>query len=238
MQSQSVLSLYGSGFTTGISVDLGYDSTEIVPVYEGGLISYARMQTHFASKDVLNFIKESLDARGIDLGPRPENSLEAIRRMMYVTQNIAMSRKDYVRTYTLPSGEEIEVSQECFMTAENMFLPELVRPCVACKKYVMSLQEAIVTSAMKCDPDLRPELYGAVVPCGGLAMIPGLNDRLELEIEQLTNKPANVISSSEAYAISWLGGATFAGMPASKKMWVSKKKFEEYGAKIVRNKFL
>lgn len=196
------------------------------------------MQTEYASKDVSNFIKESLDARDYDFGFRTPDVLEDIKKMLYVTQNVAMSRKNYKRLYKLPSGEEIDVSQETFMAAENIFQPELVKDCVACKKYVMPLQEAVVTAANKCDVELRSEMYNAVVPCGGMSMIPGLNARLQTEVENITQKAVNVLSSPEAYAVSWLGGATFAGMPASKKMWVSKKQFEDYGAKIVKNKFM
>ncbi|XP_028156544.1 actin-like [Ostrinia furnacalis] len=235
VQSQSVLSLYGSGFTTGISVDLGHDTADIVPVYEGGLISYAHMQTHYASVDISKFIKDSFDERNIGLDIHAEEVLDGIKKNLYLTQNVAMSRKNYRRTYVLPSGEEIDISQEAFMAAEMMIQPVLVK---GYETEVMPLQEAVVTCAMKCDAELRPELYDAVVPCGGVSMIPGLNERLATEIENITNKPVTVLSSPEAYAVSWLGGATFAGMPASKKMWVSKKQYEDYGEKIVRNKFM
>lgn len=230
-----MLSLYGSGFTTGISVDLGHDTADIVPVYEGGLMSFAHMQTHYASVDISKFLLDSFEERGINLRFRSEDVLDGIKKQLYLTQDIAMSRKDYHRTYKLPDGTDLDISLEAFMAAEMMINPELVK---GYKTEVMALQEAIVTCAMKCDAELRAELFDAVVPCGGVAMIPGLNERLETEIEKLTNKPVSVLSSPEAYAVAWLGGATFAGMPDSKKMWVSKKQYEDYGEKIVRNKFM
>lgn len=233
VQSQSVLSLYGSGFTTGLSVDLGYDSTDVVPVYEGGAIAYAHMQTNLAGRQISNFIKRSLTERNIDV--RTPTTLEEIKKLMYLTKDVAMSRRNYKRMYKLPSGELIDVGQEAFMTAELMIQPDFV-----CDKKTafLPLQKAIVQASMKCDADLRSALYEAVVVCGGLASIPGLNERLSMEIEKLTRKPVSVLSSPEAYTVAWLGGATFAGMSDSKKMWVTKKQYEDHGAKIVKNKFL
>lgn len=193
------------------------------------------MQTNYASSDVSKFIKDSFDERNISFDMRAEDVLDGIKKNLYLTQDVAMSRKKYMRTYKLPSGEELDISQEAFMAAEMMIQPELVK---GYKTKVMSLQETVVSSVMKCDAELSSELYKAVVPCGGLSMIPGLNNRLATEIEKITEKPVTVLSSPEAYAVAWLGGATFAGMPASKKMWVTRKKYDDYGEKIVRNKFM
>lgn len=121
------------------------------------------------------------------------------------------------------------------MTAEL-----IIQPDVVCDKKTafLPLQKAIVQAAMKCDADLRSALYEAVVPCGGLSTIPGLNNRLAMEIENLTHKPVSVLSSLESCTVAWLGGATFAGMSDSNKMWVTRKQYEDHGAKIVKNKFL
>ncbi|KAI8431254.1 hypothetical protein MSG28_001285 [Choristoneura fumiferana] len=45
---------------------------------------------------------------------------------------------------------------------------------------IMSLQGAIVTAALKCDPELRDDLYKAVVPWS-MSMIPGLGTRLVID---------------------------------------------------------
>lgn len=231
--SQSVLSLYGSGCATGLSVDLGYDSADIVPIYEGGVISFAHMQTNLAGRQISSFIKRSLTERNIDV--KTPNTLEDIKKYLYVTKDSSMSWRNHKRMYTLPSGEKIDIGQEAFMTAELMFQPDFV-----CDKKTefLALQDAVVLAANKCDPDIRSTMYEAVVPCGGLSTIPGLNERLAIELEEITQKPVNVLSSPEAYTVTWLGGATFAGMSDSKKMWVTKKQYDEYGAKIVMNKFL
>ncbi|XP_013189188.2 uncharacterized protein LOC106133880 [Amyelois transitella] len=235
IQPQPVMALYASGFTTGLCVDLGHDTVDITPVYEGGVIRYAHMMTNFAGGDVLKHLKESFRDRDYDFGMKTMEIVEDIQKLIYITPDCAMSRKDYKREYTLPDGNILEVSQEVFMTGEMFFQPELV---MGQKTNIIPLHEAVITAAMKCDADLRVELFDAIIPCGGMSMISGLPERLGIEAEEMIHRPVNVVTSGEAYALPWLGGAVFAGLPDSGKIWVFKKQFEDYGAKIVKNKFM
>lgn len=171
IQSQSVLSLYGSGYTTGLSVDLGYDTTDICPIYEGAPIVYAHMETNIAGMQISDYIKWLLEDRGFGFGSQTPTVVEGIKRKcMYVTGNASMSRRNHKRNYFLPDGEMISVCQEAFMAAELLFQPDLV---MGEKTNYLPLPDAVVTSAMKCDAELQSELFNAVVPCGGLAQVPG-----------------------------------------------------------------
>ncbi|XP_063891314.1 uncharacterized protein LOC135116662 isoform X1 [Helicoverpa armigera] len=237
VKPQSVLALFGSGFTTGISVGLGHDLTEINPVYAGGSISYANMLTNIAGNEITNFIKHSFRRRGIRLGKQLDDVLEDVKRnYVYVTENGAVKKQDYKKSFTLPDGKTIDVSDESLMAGEMYFQPELVLG----KKLtsdVIPIQEAIVTSILKCDSELQPEMYDAIVTYGGMGTMPGLNKRLARELEAIINRPVNVIPTSEAYAVAWLGGAVFAGMAGAKRLWVTKKQFEDQGERIVKNRF-
>lgn len=238
MKAQSVLALFGSGLTTGLSVDLGHATTAINPVYEGGSIIYANMETNLAGNTVTSYIADSLAARGFDFGSQTPDVINGIKEnCLYVTTDATSPRKreDYMRTYKLPSGEVLDISDEVFFGAEMYFQPDLV---FGKKTSYMPLQDAVVTSAAKCDSELQTELYDAVVTHGGLvAGMRGFNKRLASELEAMVGRPVNLIGSPEAYAVSWLGGATFAGLDEARKIWVYKKEFEEFGERIVRNRF-
>ncbi|XP_046976901.1 actin-1-like [Vanessa cardui] len=236
IQSQSVLAMYGSGTTTGICVDIGYDTTDIIPVYEGGMTKYAHMCTNLAGSQISDYLKKCLADRNLLQEIKSPHHIEDIKtRTLYVTPDGAMSRNDYKRNYKLSSDDVIDVSNEAFMAAELIFQPDLVK---GEKTNIIPLHEAIVTASLKCDPEIRMEMYDAIVPCGGMAAIPGFNDRLQVELERCITSPFTIISSPEPYAVSWLGGATFAGLPDTGKIWVQKKQFEDYGERIVRNRFL
>ncbi|XP_032527698.2 actin-1-like [Danaus plexippus] len=236
IQPQCSLAMYGSGTTTGLCVDIGHATTDVIPIFEGGMMKYAHMKTNLAGVQIADFIKKSLlDRSGSHTIKSPSTLEDVIKNCLYVTRNCAVTRKQYLKKYTLPGGEEIDVSHEAFMASELLFQPDLVKGEAT---DFLPLHEAVITSALKCDDELRLELYNNIVPCGGLATIPGLNERLELEIVKQVDKPIAILSSPEAYAVAWLGGATFAGLGDAQKMWISKKQFEEYGERIVRNKFL
>lgn len=203
-----------------------------MPVYEGMAIKYAHMQTQLAIKEIHTHLRQYLTDRNIEIH-RPQ--LEEVKDYLYVTKNSAMSKTDYKRIYKLPSGEKIDIGQEAFMTGELIFQPDLV---VGKKTPYMGLHDAVFRAAIKCDAELRAMMFEAVVPCGGLATVKGLNDRLSLELERMAMMPVNVVGSTEPYTVVWLGAATFAGMKGTDKLWISKKQFEDHGAKIVTNKFL
>uniref|UniRef100_A0A2A4JQM4 Actin n=1 Tax=Heliothis virescens TaxID=7102 RepID=A0A2A4JQM4_HELVI len=235
VKPQSVLALFGSGYTTGISVGLGHDITEINPIYAGGSISYANMQTNIAGNEITNYIKKSFRRRGLKLGKQFDDVIQDVKRnYIYVTENCAAGRKEYKKTCTLGFGKSFDVSDESFMAGEMYFQPELV---IGKKQDVIPIQDAIVTSILKCDAELQPEMYESIVTYGGMATMPGLNKRLAREIELIIKRPVNVVSTSEAYAAAWLGGAVFAGMAGANRLWVTKKQFEDHGERIVRNRF-
>lgn len=234
MKPQSVLSLFGSGCATGMSVDLGHDITGINPVYEGGSIEYANMETNMSAHHLSEYIKESLLQKDLNLAADIDKVVEELRtKYVYVTKNCAVTRQQYMKTYKLPSGEEVDVSEEVFMAGELYFQPELV---LNKKVNCLSLPDAILTSSLKCDSDLQPELFDAIVVHGGMT-VPGLCKRLSLELKLLLNRPVNIIESSEAYGVAWMGGAVFAGSRESQRVWVTQKQFEEHGERIVRNRF-
>ncbi|CAK1554028.1 unnamed protein product [Leptosia nina] len=235
IQALSVLSMYGSGSTTGICVDLGYDTTDISPVFEGGQIKYAHIRTGLAAAQISSYIKRSLVERNLAHAIKTPNDIDCILREIYISRDCAMPRRGYARVFNGASGERIDLANEAFMAGEMLFRPDTV---MGQATNYMPLHDAVVTASLKCDAEICTELYEAIVTCGGLAMIPGINERLQIELEEQLNRPVNILSSPEAYSVAWLGGATFAGLPDAKKMWITRRQYEEHGVKIIKNKFM
>lgn len=239
IQPQSILALYGFGCTTGIAVDLGYDTVDINPVYEGRLLSYAHMRAPIAGAQISQYIKDCFLSRDIDFGNENDRIIQdVIKNHAYVSNNASISanKKIYYKNYTLTSGEEIDVSAEAFAGSELLFQPDLVEGND--NNDTLSLPDAVVMAASKCDSELSTDLYNTIVTSGGLSMLPGLNERLQIEIENIACRPAKILTSSESDVVTWLGGAVFAGMVEAQKIWVKKQQFEELGTKVVRRKFM
>ena len=69
---------------------------------------------------------------------------------------------------------------ETFRCPEALFQPSFLG--MECN----SIYETTYNSIIKCDVDIRKDLYGNTVLSGGTSMYPGINTRLEKEMIQLT----------------------------------------------------
>lgn len=67
--------MYGSGVATGLCIDVGNNATNINPVFEGGLIPYAHMQT-LAGAQISSYIRDRFTARELDLGGDTDKTIE------------------------------------------------------------------------------------------------------------------------------------------------------------------
>ncbi len=63
--------------------------------------------------------------------------------------------------YELPDGSKIRVGNERFICPEALFKPSLLGT------ELMGIHELLFDSIMKCDLEIRPDLYRSIVLCGG-----------------------------------------------------------------------
>jgi len=91
---------------------------------------------------------------------------------------------------------------------------------------------------MKCDVDVRKDLYGNIVLSGGTTMFNGIAERLSKEIVNLApaTMKIKVVSPPERKYSVWIGGSILSSLSTFQTMWITKSEYEDAGPSIVHRK--
>ena len=100
------------------------------------------------------------------------------------------------------------------------------------------VHETPYNSIMKCDVDLRKDLYANVVLSGGTTMYSGIADRMSKEITALApaSMKVKIIAPPERKYSVWIGGSILSSLSTFQQMWISKQEYDESGPSIVHRK--
>merc|ERR1712099_142707 len=110
---------------------------------------------------------------------------------------------DLEKTYQLPDGNVITLGNERFRCPEALFQPSFLGMETA------GVHETTYNSIMKCDVDIRKDLYANIVLSGGTTMYAGIADRMSKEITALAppTMKIKIIAPPERKYSVWIGGS-------------------------------
>ncbi len=92
MANQAVLSLYSTGRTTGIVLEMGEGMSYCVPVYEGFALRHAVLSIPVAGSDVTRFLMRNLGERGVAFVDSQADTVRDIKERLCRVKN---NRGDY-----------------------------------------------------------------------------------------------------------------------------------------------
>lgn len=241
----AVLSLYASGRTTGVVLDVGEGVTHCIPVYEGYALPHSIVRSDVAGADVTRRLQLLLRKSGLAFSTTAESDFCSRMKedVCYVSSVPTRDESDFDMVgggggstadaakaqYQLPDGQVVDLSSERHRASEVLFQPSLLgseeRP----------VHDVLLTSILQSDMDLRSTLFSNVVLSGGSTLLPGFGDRLLYEVRSRAPERTRIRISAppERRESAWVGGSILASLATFKNMWVGRSEYEEYGASIL-----
>lgn len=232
----AILSLFASGRTTGVVLDVGEGLTHCIPVYEGYALVHSISRSDMAGRDVTRHLQLLLRKSGLALTTTAE--FDFVKKMKEDLCYVAKDAKDQENStsspYELPDGTAIRISSEQYQAPEILFNPSLIgseEPSVA---------DALLYSIQKSDLDLRKTLYSNIVLAGGSTCIRGFGERLlaEIRTEAPVHTSLRIHAPAERIHSAWVGGSILASLSTFKTMLVTKSEWDEFGSIILHKRGL
>ncbi|CAD8050012.1 unnamed protein product [Paramecium primaurelia] len=237
---QAVLSLYSSGRTTGLVLDSGDGVTHCVPIFEGYQMPHAISRIDLAGRACTDYLSKILNELGYSFTSSAEREIvkDIKERLCYTALDPKEEEKKYKesnsqnRPYELPDGNILTIKDQRYRCSEILFAPELIG------LEVPGIHQLSFTSIMKCDIDVRRDLYNNIVMSGGTTLFPGIPERLSKEMTNLapSSMKIKVVAPPERKFSVWIGGSIQSTLSTFQSQWVTRSEYDETGPQIVHRK--
>ena len=236
-QPQSIMTLYTTSKTSGLIVNSGEMTTEIVPIYEGYIISdcvkYFPISGYHLTKTFIDKYKKDFELYNVCnkyyMGQKIKEKFIEILPSHKEYEDMMNKTETNKKEYILPDGNIINIGNEIYEIPESIFHPEILN--VKSK----GLPQMIVDSINKCGISTRKELLNNIILGGGNISIKGFDSRLKTEINDLTKKNCGIIPLEERGFSSWIGASRISTLGNFENQWISR---ADYYSGIKENNLL
>ncbi|MED6109430.1 actin-like protein arp8 [Stylosanthes scabra] len=228
--NQATLALFAAKRTSGIAVNIGFQVTSVVPIFNGKVMRSVGVEVvGLGALKLTGFLREKMRLNNLNF-----QSLYTVRtlkeKLCYVALDYeAELSKDTQASFEAVGEGRFTLSKERFQTGEILFQPHLAGV------QAMGLHQAIALCMEHCHSGELAgdsDWYKTVVLSGGSACLPGLAERLEKELKALLppyiSNGTRVIPPPYGADTPWFGAKIIGNLSTFPGPWcVTKKQFRQ-----------
>merc|ERR1712102_251899 len=138
----------------------------------------------------------------------------------------------FEKNFTLPNGQVITLGASRFKAPEILFDPSLIG------NGSDGIHKVAIDSIMKCDLDIRRDLFKNIVFSGETSEIKGLPERFQKEILAIVpdSMTVEIVAPPNRKYSVFIGASLLAPLSRFESMWINPYEYNEYGPIIVHEK--
>ena len=241
-----LLSLYAYGMITGLVINIGSNSTRIIPVFQGFIVTHAISVRDIGTTQVFEKILDYFDIQNNfkNLNQHTKYLLHkrlrlASEEFCYISLDITNEENKWIENEKLKkyihlfNDEYVLFEQIRYLATEILFEKEEL----STTRKKGTLTDAIIESIQKCDVELAKSLYNNILVTGGGSFYDGLAERLLFELKEKVQNRVEVRINVKPNRLvsSWIGGAILSILPSFKNnnLWVTREEYNEKGVSAV-----